>query len=88
MRAIAAAARVARMLEQTPAVVGYLRRALLDATGHKGTVLAKLTDLTAQQVASMRTAGLASTDHPDDGKPALVIGVADPWSRTGSPGRR
>ncbi|KRF19421.1 TetR family transcriptional regulator [Nocardioides sp. Soil797] len=116
-REVAAArdASVARMLEQDPAVVGYLRRALLDATGHKGMILHKLTDLTARQVATLRTAGLASTDHPDssqvigvlvrqlgqlflqpmvdsaweqlagprapeDGKPRLVIGVADPES--------
>lgn len=73
-RAVAAArdASVARMLEENPAVVGYLRRALLDATGHKGDVLAKLTDLTARQVASLRTAGLASTDHRDSSQ---VIGV-------------
>lgn len=63
---------VARMLEETPAVVGYLRRALLDPTGHKGDVLAKLTDLTAQQVASLRTAGLASTEHRDSSQ---VIGI-------------
>lgn len=73
-RAVAAArdASVARMLEETPAVVGYLRRALLDVTGHKGTILAKLTDLTARQVASLRTAGLASTDHRDSSQ---VIGI-------------
>lgn len=63
---------VARMLEETPAVVGYLRRALLDTTGHKGNVLAKLTDLTARQVASLRNAGLASTDHRDSSQ---VIGI-------------
>lgn len=73
-REVAAArdASVARMLEETPAVVGYLRRAVLDPNGHKGNVLAKLTDLTAQQVASLRTAGLASTDHRDSSQ---VIGI-------------
>lgn len=73
-RGVAAArdASVARMLAETPAVVGYLRRALLDVTGHKGNVLTKLTDLTAQQVASLRTAGLASTDHRDSNQ---VIGI-------------
>lgn len=73
-REVAAArdASVAKMLEGSPAVVSYLRRALLDVTGHDGLLLAKLTDLTAQQVASLRSAGLASTHHRDSSQ---VIGV-------------
>lgn len=65
-------AAVASMLEENPAVVGYLRRAVLDPTGNRGRVLEMLTDLTAEQVASLRTAGLASTAHADS---TQVIGV-------------
>ncbi|MBU1802867.1 MAG: TetR/AcrR family transcriptional regulator [Actinobacteria bacterium] len=65
-------AAVAAMLERNPAVIGYLRRAVLDPTGNRGRVLEMLTDLTAEQVASLRTAGLASTAHADS---TQVIGV-------------
>ena len=56
-------AAVADMLEANPLVVAYLRRAVLDDTGHRGRILEMLTDLTARQVSSLRSAGLASTEH-------------------------
>lgn len=63
---------VGEMLEANPAVVGYLRRAVLDATGHRGRILELLTELTAQQVASLRSAGLASVETRDS---IQVIGI-------------
>lgn len=73
-RSVAASrdAAVATMLAKNPSVIGYLRRAVLDPTGNRGRVLEMLTDLTAEQVASLRTAGLASTAHADS---TQVIGV-------------
>lgn len=73
-RAVAGArdAAVARMLEENPAVVGYLRRALLDATGHRGRILERLTAFTHEQVASLRRTGLATTAHRDSSQ---TIGV-------------
>lgn len=65
-------ATVAQMLEENPAVVGYLRRAVLDATGHRGRILQLLTDLTANRVAELRRSGLASTAHSDSSQ---VIGI-------------
>lgn len=65
-------AAVGRMLGDNPAVVGYLRRAVLDVTGHRGRILELLTDLTADQVTSLRTAGLASTAPRDSSQ---VIGI-------------
>lgn len=56
-------AAVAEMLRTTPAVVDYLRRALLGAPGHSGDVLGKLTALTAEQVELLREEGLVSTRH-------------------------
>ncbi|MEO6957607.1 MAG: helix-turn-helix domain-containing protein [Antricoccus sp.] len=54
-------AAVAQMLADNPAVIGYLRRALLDQTGHRGGVLDMLTELAAGQVAALREVGAAST---------------------------
>lgn len=65
-------AAVVRMLEFNPAVVGYLRRAVLDITGHRGRILELLTELTAEQVASLRSVGLASTSPRDSSQ---VIGI-------------
>ena len=63
---------VADMLSDNPAVVGYLRRALLDPMGHRGRILEMLTDLTAKQVATLRNVGVASKAHRDSRR---VIGV-------------
>lgn len=56
-------AAVAEMLRATPAVVDYLRQALLGTPGHPGDLLGKLTTLTAEQVESLRGEGLVSTRH-------------------------
>lgn len=63
---------VAGMLAAHPAVVGYLRRAVLDQTGHKGRILEMLTDLSADRVSTLREAGAASTTHRDSSQ---VIGL-------------
>jgi AcrR family transcriptional regulator len=56
---------VAHMLAANPAVIGYLRRAVLDQTGHRGRILELLTDLSAERVATLREAGSASTTQRD-----------------------
>lgn len=56
---------VARMLAAYPAVVGYLRRAVLDQTGYRGRMLELLTNLAAEQVTTLRNAGVASTAQRD-----------------------
>ncbi|OFE14309.1 hypothetical protein BA895_11585 [Humibacillus sp. DSM 29435] len=52
---------VAEMLADNPAVVDYLRRAILHGGGDRKDLVSRLTELTAQQVRDLRTAGLAST---------------------------
>ncbi|RBY81752.1 TetR/AcrR family transcriptional regulator [Geodermatophilus sp. TF02-6] len=54
---------VAEMLESSPAVVDYLRRAILDGRGQRRDLVTKLSELTANQVRDLRRAGLASTKH-------------------------
>jgi AcrR family transcriptional regulator len=54
---------VAEMLEASPAIVDYLRRALLDGGHERRDLVSRLTELTAQQVRELRQAGLASTNH-------------------------
>jgi AcrR family transcriptional regulator len=56
-------AAVAQMLHDTPAIVGYLRRALLDGNVTRGDLVSRLSQLSAQQVHELRDAGLASTKH-------------------------
>lgn len=58
-------AAVERMLESNPAVVNYLRRALLDPNGSKSQLLQRLTELTRSEVAKAREAGIASTHRRD-----------------------
>ncbi|QYA99619.1 TetR/AcrR family transcriptional regulator (plasmid) [Rhodococcus sp. USK10] len=58
-------AAVEEMLESNPAVVNYLRRALLDPAGSKGQLLERLTDLTRTELAKARDAGLASPHRRD-----------------------
>lgn len=65
-------AAVAHMLQSNPAVVAYLRRAILDDSGHRGRIFEMLTDLTSQQVTALRSAGIASTEHPELNQ---VIGI-------------
>lgn len=63
---------VADMLADNPAVIGYLRRAVLDPTGHRGRILEMLTGLAAEQVATLRSVGIASMAQRDSSQ---VIGV-------------
>lgn len=65
-------AAVADMLRNNPAVVGYIRRTLLDS-GEETTLLQKLTDLTRLQIASLRTSGAASQDRADSKQTMFVI---------------
>ncbi|MDT0618628.1 helix-turn-helix domain-containing protein [Salinisphaera sp. P385] len=63
---------VAGMLADNPAVIGYLRRAVLDPTGHRGRILEMLTRFAAEQVATLRSAGVASMVQRDSSQ---TIGV-------------
>lgn len=63
---------VASMLADNPSVIGYLRRAVLDSTGHRGHVLEMLTKLAAEQVSALREAGIAATRQSDSGQ---IIGI-------------
>lgn len=66
--AIVAAARdaaVREMLAANPAVVQYLRRAVLDPSERNIHLVDALVELTRHEVAAMRNAGLASTRRPE-----------------------
>ncbi|ERJ17457.1 putative transcriptional regulatory protein [Salinisphaera shabanensis E1L3A] len=63
---------VASMLARNPAVIGYLRRAVLDPTGHRGRILEMLTRLAADRVKTLRSAGVASVAQRDTSQ---TIGV-------------
>ncbi|MDN5795757.1 MAG: TetR/AcrR family transcriptional regulator [Intrasporangium sp.] len=54
---------VADMLAASPAVVDYLRRAILDRSGERGDLVSRLSELSAQQVNELRDAGLVSARH-------------------------
>ncbi|MFE3228605.1 TetR/AcrR family transcriptional regulator [Nocardia sp. NPDC059228] len=58
-------AAVEEMLKSNPAVVNYLRRALLDPTGQNGQLLERLTDLTRTELTKARDAGLVSPHRRD-----------------------
>jgi hypothetical protein len=51
------------MLESNPAVVNYLRRALLDPAGSKGQLLQRLTELTRTELIKARDAGIANAQR-------------------------
>lgn len=53
-------AAVREMLNENPAVIGYMRRVLLDPSAEQ-TLLEQLTELARDEVDKMREAGLAST---------------------------
>ena len=68
MPAEVAAARdqaVRTMLEDHPPVVNYLRRALLDLAAGEGKLLARPTELSRNEVAKLRMAGIASTSKSE-----------------------
>lgn len=54
---------VKEMLESNPAVVNYLRRALLDPAGSKGQLLQRLTELTRTELIKARDAGIANAER-------------------------
>ena len=65
-------AAVAEMLAANPAVVNYLRRAVLNPNTSGGPLLGRLTDLARREVTQLRAAGVASTARPESSQ---VIGV-------------
>ena len=65
-------AAVAEMLAVNPAVVNYLRRAVLNPNTSGGPLLERLTDLARREVTQLRAAGVASTTRPESSQ---VIGV-------------
>jgi TetR/AcrR family transcriptional regulator, regulator of cefoperazone and chloramphenicol sensitivity len=65
-------AAVAEMLAANPAVVNYLRRAVLNPNTSGGPLLGRLTDLARREVTQLRAAGVASTTRPESSQ---VIGV-------------
>lgn len=54
---------VADMLSANPAIIGYLRRAILDDGGGRGDLVTRLSQLSAEQIHDLRDAGVASTAH-------------------------
>ena len=60
------------MLADNPAVVNYLRRAVLNPNTSGGPLLERLTDLARREVTQLRAAGVASTTRPESSQ---VIGV-------------
>ena len=53
------------MLTAQPAVMTYMRRAMLDPAETDSELIATLADLTLAEVRSLRTRGLAATSSPD-----------------------
>lgn len=54
---------VSDMLAAQPAIVDYLRRAILDRNGSQRDLVSRLSALSARQVHELRGAGIASTRH-------------------------
>ena len=65
-------AAVAGMLTANPAVVNYLRRAVLNPNASGGRLLERLTELARREVTQLRATGVASTTRPESSQ---VIGV-------------
>lgn len=64
-------AAVEHMLETNPAVVNYMRRAILDPRG-RGQLLERLTELSRNEITKLRNAGVASSRRRDS---TQVIGM-------------
>ncbi|QBJ96471.1 TetR/AcrR family transcriptional regulator [Rhodococcus sp. ABRD24] len=56
---------VRHMFETHPAVVNYVRRAMLDPASDNGRLFARLTDLSRSEIVKARESGLASTHRPE-----------------------
>lgn len=54
---------VESMLSDSPAIVDYLRRALLDGGAQRGDLVSRLSQLAVQQVHDLRAAGVVSTKN-------------------------
>ena len=65
-------AAVAGMLTANPAVVNYLRRAVLNPNASGGRLLERLTELARREVTQLRATGVASTTRSESSQ---VIGV-------------
>jgi AcrR family transcriptional regulator len=65
-------ASVADMLTANPAVVNYLRRAVLNPNASGGRLLERLTELARREVTQLRATGVASTTRSESSQ---VIGV-------------
>lgn len=88
---------VERMLESNPAVVNYLRRAVLDPTGPRGRLLERLAGLTRTELEKARRDGLASTSRAESvqvvdiivrqlGRLFLQPLIDNVWEHVGEPG--
>lgn len=58
-------AAVRKMLEETPAVVNYLRRAALDPENHQTHLVEAFVEFTRSEIRVLRNAGLASTKRSE-----------------------
>ncbi|MGB8501810.1 TetR/AcrR family transcriptional regulator [Mycobacterium sp.] len=85
------------MLERTPAVVDYLRRAMLEPSETRHHLLDTLITVTRNEIAVMRDAGLASTERPESiqvvwvlvrqlGELLLQPFIDAVWERVAEPG--
>ena len=85
------------MLERTPAVVDYLRRAMLEPSETRHHLLDTLITVTRNEIAAMRDAGLASTERPESiqvvwvlvrqlGELLLQPFIDAVWERVAEPG--
>ncbi|MEU6559475.1 TetR/AcrR family transcriptional regulator [Nocardia nova] len=61
------------MLQDNPAVVNYVRRAMLEPAESRIGLLDALIGLTEREVSSLREAGLASTDRPESAQIVSVL---------------
>ena len=66
-------AAVQEMLAANPAVVNYLRRAVLDPTRREGRLLERLTELAHHEVSQLRATGYASTTRSESSQVISVM---------------
>ena len=66
-------AAVQEMLAANPAVVNYLRRAVLDPARREGRLLERLTELARQEVTQLRATGYASTTRSESSQVISVM---------------
>ncbi|WP_369639884.1 TetR/AcrR family transcriptional regulator, partial [Nocardia sp. JMUB6875] len=64
---------VRQMLQDNPAVVNYIRRSLLEPSETRLHLLDAVVELTRNEVAGLREAGLASTDKPESAQIVAVL---------------